>query len=150
LDSNRLHLDRTLSAEQIRAGRGLLGWSRRDLAIVAGISQGTIKAIEQGTTDARLSTLQKLAQNFAAHDVQFVAEGTWTGVVIKTRTETSLKRPPRIPRRCKSVGSMENAELGDEPLPTGESTETGDKGSVSGPGFQWLGPLIRVARTRKA
>jgi transcriptional regulator with XRE-family HTH domain len=64
LDSNRLHMDRLLSARQIRS---LLGWSRRELAIVAGISQGTIKAIEQGKTDARLSTLRKLARTFTAH-----------------------------------------------------------------------------------
>lgn len=83
LDSNRLQMDRMLSARQIRAARGLLGWSRRELAMVAGISQGTIKAIEQGATDVRLSTLRKLAQTFTAHEVEFVTEGRWTGVMIK-------------------------------------------------------------------
>jgi predicted transcriptional regulator len=87
-----------LSAQQIRAGRGLLGWSRRDLAIVAGISQGTIKAIEQGTTDARLSTLRKLAQTFTAHGVEFVAEGSRTGVL---SVDADRVQPSRTARRAK-------------------------------------------------
>ena len=74
--------DIILSAPQVRAARSLLGWSRRELAIVSGVSPGTIKAIENGLTDARLSTLRKLAQTFKAHDVEFLFEGCWTGVVI--------------------------------------------------------------------
>ena len=92
LDSNRLQMDRMLSAQQIRAARSLLGWSRRELAIVAGISQGTIKAIEQGKTDARLSTLHKLARMFTAHGVEFVMEGSRSGVTIKTTREGSCAR----------------------------------------------------------
>ena len=137
-----------LSAQQIRAARGLLGWSRRELAIVVGIFRGTIKAIEQGTTDAWLSTLRKLAQTFTAHGVEFVATGPWTGAVIKNRVEVGPTKPPRTPRRSTSIASAENAD--EEGLPISESAETGDKVSVSWPGFQWLGPLIRGARTRKA
>jgi transcriptional regulator with XRE-family HTH domain len=81
-----------LSARQIRAARGLLGWSRRELAMVAGISQGTIKAIEQGATDVRLSTLRKLAQTFTAHEVEFVTEGPWSGVMIKNVTDAGSPR----------------------------------------------------------
>jgi DNA-binding XRE family transcriptional regulator len=83
LDSNRLQMDRMLSAQQIRAARSLLGWSRRELSIVASLSEGTIKAIEQGKTDARLSTLRKLARTFTAHGVEFVMEGARSGVTIK-------------------------------------------------------------------
>ena len=74
--------DIILSAPQVRAARSLLGWSRRELAIVSGVSSGTIKAIEQGSTDPRLSTLRKLARTFKAHSVEFLFEGRWTGVVI--------------------------------------------------------------------
>ena len=105
MDSNRLHMDRMLSAHQIRAGRGLLGWSRRDLAIVAGISQGTIKAIEQGTTDARLSTLRKLTQTFTAHGVEFVAEGSGTGVLIKNGVDADPVQPSRTARRAKRTAN---------------------------------------------
>jgi DNA-binding XRE family transcriptional regulator len=142
-------MNRMLSAQQIRAGRGLLGWSRRDLAIVAGISQGTIKAIEKGTTDARLSTLRKLAQTFTAHGVEFVATGTWTGAVIKTRAEVGQTSSSRIPRRSDSIASAENAEATEEDPHINEIAETGDEVSASWRGLQWLGPLVRAARARK-
>jgi transcriptional regulator with XRE-family HTH domain len=87
LDSNTLQMDRTLSAQQMRAARGLLGWSRRELSLVAGVSQGTIKAIEQGTTDVRMSTLRKLARTFAAHEIQFIADGPWTGAVLRRKPQ---------------------------------------------------------------
>ena len=88
--------DIILSAPQVRAARSLLGWSRRELAIVSGVSSGTIKAIEQGSTDPRLSTLRKLARTFKAHSVEFLFEGGRTGVVI---ARTSVSDQPEVPRR---------------------------------------------------
>ena len=49
-----------------------------------GISAGTIKAIEHGLTDPRLSTLRRLARTFKAHNVEFLFEGRWTAVLIST------------------------------------------------------------------
>jgi transcriptional regulator with XRE-family HTH domain len=94
-------MDRMLSAQQIRAARSLLGWSRRELAIVAGISPGTIKAVEQGKTDARLSTLRKLARTFTAHGVEFIMEGARTGVMIKS--EQSADRALEGPNPTKRI-----------------------------------------------
>ena len=37
-----------LTPQQVRAARGLLGWSRRDLAIISRVSHNTIKALELG------------------------------------------------------------------------------------------------------
>jgi DNA-binding XRE family transcriptional regulator len=82
LGSKVRETDVILSAPQVRAARSLLGWSRRELAIVSGVSPGTIKALELDLTDPRLSTLRKLARTFKAHDVAFLFEGRWTGVVI--------------------------------------------------------------------
>jgi transcriptional regulator with XRE-family HTH domain len=84
--------DIILSAPQVRAARSLLGWSRRELAIVSGVSSGTIKALEQGSTDPRLSTLRKLARTFSAHRVEFLIEGPWTGVVIAMPPEPDQGR----------------------------------------------------------
>ena len=92
--------DIILSAPQVRAARSLLGWSRRELAIVSGVSSGTIKAIEQGSTDPRLSTLRKLARTFKAHSVEFLIEGRWTGVVI-AMTSVSNEFARNIPRKAK-------------------------------------------------
>jgi transcriptional regulator with XRE-family HTH domain len=84
--------DIILSAPQVRAARSLLGWSRRELAIVSGVSSGTIKALEQGSTDPRLSTLRKLARTFKAHSVEFLIEGHWTGVVIAMTPDLDQRR----------------------------------------------------------
>ena len=96
--------DIILSAPQVRAARSLLGWSRRELAIVSGVSSGTIKAIEQGSTDPRLSTLVKLARTFKAHSIEFLFEGRWTGVVIAMT--------PVSDQRCKVArpGQAKHAE----------------------------------------
>jgi len=122
-----------LSAQQIRAARSLLGWSRRELAIVAGISQGTIKAVEQGKTDARLSTLRKLAGTFTAHGVEFIMEGARTGVAIKS------EKSPQIDRALERANptSRKSAEAGDT-----LSTNAAPKGRL------WL-HLFRAARSGK-
>jgi transcriptional regulator with XRE-family HTH domain len=129
-------MDRMLSAQQIRAGRSLLGWSRRELAIVSGISQGTIKAIEQGMTDARLSTLRKLAQTFTAHGVEFVTEGARSGVTIKN----GAKDPSAQFGRSHFGTIPTTPMLGD----AGDATPT----SNAAMGRSWLRPL-RAARSRK-
>jgi transcriptional regulator with XRE-family HTH domain len=139
LDSNRLQIDRVLSAHQIRAARGLLGWSRRELAILSSVSEGTIKAIELGITDARLSTLRKLARTFSAHAVEFVADGSRTGVTIKNGSDAmrvlSTRNAQHVPRAPARELSDEGAEGPRRP---------GDRGP------RWLRPLMRAARRRKA
>jgi predicted transcriptional regulator len=107
------------------------------------VSQGTIKAIEQGMTDARLSTLRKLAQTVAAHDVQFVATGPWTGVVIKSR-EGVMKRKPLGPEKSLSV-----VDDADDDSPISGIKGTGDSAAARG-GLQWLGTVFRTRRIRKS
>ena len=72
-----------LTPGQVRAARGLLGWSRRELSIVSRVSHNTIKALELGKTDPRRSTMQKLARTFTAHEVLFVHGVKGDGVILK-------------------------------------------------------------------
>jgi DNA-binding XRE family transcriptional regulator len=130
-------MDRMLSAQQIRAARSLLGWSRRELAIVAGISQGTIKAIEQGTTDARLSTLRKLARTFTAHGVEFVMEGARSGVTIKNAAKD---QSAQFGRSLHGVSPM--THIADE---AGDTTPTNSVPL----GHSWLRPF-RAGRSKRA
>jgi transcriptional regulator with XRE-family HTH domain len=148
LDSNRLQMDRMLSAQQIRAARGLLGWSRRELAIVAGISQGTIKAIEQGTTDARLSTLRKLARTFTAHRVEFVAEGPWTGVLIRNRVDADRAQPSRTAHRAKPTVNSPGHDDAEQSREDNERSTEGNDLSPKVKGFQWLRTLVRAAQQK--
>ena len=68
-----------LTPHQVRAARGLLGWSRCELAIVSRVSENSIKAMELCQTDPRRSTLQKLSQTFALHEIVFVTGAAGDG-----------------------------------------------------------------------
>jgi transcriptional regulator with XRE-family HTH domain len=150
LDSNRLQIDRVLSAHQIRAARGLLGWSRRELAIVSRVSEGTIKAIELGMTDARLSTLRKLARAFSAHAVEFVADATRIGVTISNESDAMRALPVpkaqpavRVPaRNAAAEGFQESRELALRAV--GQCPREEPEGRP-----RWFGPLMRAARRQR-
>jgi transcriptional regulator with XRE-family HTH domain len=143
-------MDRMLSAQQIRAARGLLGWSRRELAIVSGISQGTIKAIERGMTDVRLSTLGKLARTFTAHDIEFVADGSRSGVLIKNGLESGLDQPSRGTGRTRPIAASQGAAEGIEQRQGATDIQPSeDELSAKLKGLKWLRPLVRAAQAQK-
>lgn len=61
-----------ITAGQLRAARGLLDWTRADLAKAAEVSPETIKNIEHGTFRPQESTAEAIVRAFATHDVEFV------------------------------------------------------------------------------
>ena len=63
-----------LSVEQIRAARGLLNWSRPDLAKAIGVSPSTIDRLEQAHA-ARAPTLLAIRAIFEGRGVEFVQGG---------------------------------------------------------------------------
>jgi DNA-binding XRE family transcriptional regulator len=60
-----------ITAAQLRAARGLLDWTRSDLAKAANISPETIKNIEHGTFRPQETTAEAIIQAFAVHGVEF-------------------------------------------------------------------------------
>jgi transcriptional regulator with XRE-family HTH domain len=60
---------------QIRAARGLLGWTQSQLANVAGLSEVAIKNLERGRTDPRASTLTAIQEAFDRAGVVFLDPG---------------------------------------------------------------------------
>jgi transcriptional regulator with XRE-family HTH domain len=82
-----------ISIEQIRAARGLLGWSQAELAEAAGLSVPTIKRMEREdgegpavSDDARTAVQVSLEKA----GVEFIAEnGGGTGVRLKKRKNRS-------------------------------------------------------------
>jgi len=60
-----------ITAAQLRAARGLLDWTRADLAKAANISPETVKNIEHGTFRPQEQTAEQIIRAFAAHDVKF-------------------------------------------------------------------------------
>jgi transcriptional regulator with XRE-family HTH domain len=135
--SNRLHTDRELSARQIRAARALLGWSRRQLAAASGVSVGTIKAIEHGAVDTRLTTMDKLGGVFAAQSIAFVADDPWTGVVINL--------PPIDPKYSAQRGARsQRAEVDSDTLGDAEGASPsahGRRDAAPSRGLGWFHSL---------
>ncbi len=67
-----------LTPEQIRAGRALLNWSQARLAEVSGVAAQSIKNIERGVTDPRLTTATAIKRALEAEGIEFL-DGAYTG-----------------------------------------------------------------------
>lgn len=63
-----------ISLPQIRAARGLINWTQRQLADAAGLSLRTLSSIELGETVPRLDTLSSIQSAFEAKNVIFGPE----------------------------------------------------------------------------
>lgn len=63
-----------LSPAQLRAARGLLDWTRADLAKAANVSPETIKNIEHGTFRPQEQTEQSIIKAFYRHQVEFIED----------------------------------------------------------------------------
>ncbi len=60
-----------ISAAQLRAARGLLDWTRADLARASGLSPETIKNIEHGIFKPTEATTQAIVNTFEINNVAF-------------------------------------------------------------------------------
>lgn len=70
-----MYLAFMITAAQIRAARALLTWKQVDLAKASGVSEMSIKNIERGDTDPRVSTLTAIRAALEAAGVQFLDQG---------------------------------------------------------------------------
>lgn len=64
-----------IDAAQMRAARGLLNWTQRELAERSGASVATIKNVEAAVRDTRGSTLRAIQEAFEAAGVVFMEPG---------------------------------------------------------------------------
>ncbi len=66
-----------LIAQQIRAARGLLGWSARELAESAGVNISTIQRIERvdGPVRGNAGTLRRITDALEGAGVEFLDDG---------------------------------------------------------------------------
>jgi len=64
-----------ITPAQIRAARALIGWKQTELAKAAGLSEMSVKNIERGLTDPRVSTLQAIRRALESAGVVFLANG---------------------------------------------------------------------------
>ena len=62
-----------ISGAQIRAARGLLGWSQEGLSKAAGISKRAVVRLETGATDSRRSTIVAVETALERAGIEFLA-----------------------------------------------------------------------------
>ena len=60
-----------ITAAQLRAARGLVDWTRNELAKAANISPETVKNIEHGIFRPQEETVERIVRTFAMHSVVF-------------------------------------------------------------------------------
>lgn len=73
-----MHKRLMLTPAQIRAARALLNWSQVDLAAASGVALQSIKNIETGKTDPRLSTATALCRALETAGIIFLDDGQST------------------------------------------------------------------------
>jgi len=74
-----------IEGRQIRAARGLLGWSRSDLIDASGVSMSALLRLESALADSRSSTLNKVVTALDAAGIDFVNDGEHcVGVLVRT------------------------------------------------------------------
>ena len=95
-----IHLDRKVengsvlpTGAQVRAGRGLMGWSVRTLATRSGVSDGAIRRIEErdGISTAAAAALIKLKDALSAGGVEFFTLPSGEAGVYPARREGRLR-----------------------------------------------------------
>jgi transcriptional regulator with XRE-family HTH domain len=75
-----------ITAGQCRAARGLVDWSQKDLATVAGVGIVTVRQLEGGATQPRPATLDVIRRALEAAGVEFIPEnGGGAGVRLRKR-----------------------------------------------------------------
>lgn len=64
-----------MTPAQIKAARALLGWKQTDLAEKSGVSLPSVKNIERGATDPRVSTMNALQRALESAGLKFTDGG---------------------------------------------------------------------------
>jgi predicted transcriptional regulator len=72
-----------ITPAQIRAARTLVGWQQSDLAAAAGVSIATIKNVERGASDPRLSTVNAIERALLASGIIFIDPDGQGGVGVR-------------------------------------------------------------------
>ena len=73
-----------IEGRQIRAARGLLGWSRSDLIEASGVSMSALLRLEGAQADSRSSTLNKVIAALNVAGIEFINDGqNGVGVLVR-------------------------------------------------------------------
>lgn len=82
---------------QIRAARGLLGWSQEQLAEKAKVGTSTVKDVESGKREPILSNLEAIRRALEAGGAKFIpANGDGPGVRLAGQRPQIIRKPTRV------------------------------------------------------
>jgi transcriptional regulator with XRE-family HTH domain len=84
-----------LTPETCRAGRALLKWSMRDLAVRARVDFTTINRIEAGLQAPRVSTQSRILAAFASAGVEILSDPERIGAMLVLAPEIQDERAPQ-------------------------------------------------------
>jgi transcriptional regulator with XRE-family HTH domain len=83
---------------QIRAARALLNWTQRQLADATGLTERTIRAVEDGKSSNYAVTIKKIVSAFETEGVRFMNSEKGVGVYqLVTGCETYSGPSPALP-----------------------------------------------------
>ncbi|MDX0065934.1 helix-turn-helix domain-containing protein [Sinorhizobium meliloti] len=75
-----------ITPAQIKAARAMLDWKQTDLAAAAGLSEMSVKNVEKGQKDSRMSTIQSIRSALEAAGIIFIDQnGNGPGVRLRDR-----------------------------------------------------------------
>jgi transcriptional regulator with XRE-family HTH domain len=76
----------TISSGQLRAARGLIGWSQQELSEKSEVGRATIADFESGKRAPYATTLARLQETLIVAGVEFIAEnGGGAGVRLRKK-----------------------------------------------------------------
>ena len=102
----------SITIEQFRAARALLGWSQQELAAKSRVSRNAIIKFENSMSTPLPRTLEDVVEAFEDAGVIFISEDDGAGVGVRLKkgvTPTPLKRVDRDEETGTSEGGMKAA-----------------------------------------
>ena len=83
-----------LFGEQIRAARGLLGWSQADLAKKAGVGHMTVKRFEanKGPVSGTIASLTRMQAALEEAGIHFIAPDEWGSFGVRLSPPRKTKK----------------------------------------------------------
>lgn len=118
-------MESVITAGQLRAARGLLGLSQRELAALSKVSRATIADFEAGKRQPYARTLVDLQRALEAAGVGFVSDDDLVGIKIKRSrlpAQTAVSVTSRKPESAERAPSLRRVTLR-RPLPSDGSAE---------------------------
>lgn len=94
-----------ITAEQIRAGRALLDWTRQELAVVSKVGEATIARIETGTIDPKASSLSAIETALSSVGVEIIPAIDGKGEGVRWAAPRSQRKEiprPDVPKKKKA------------------------------------------------